>query len=133
MRNSQTFECRLEALPEIRAFILRQLSGIEEITSNQIVLAADEIFTNAIRHGVCQGKRSGFSLTVVSEPGEVLLEIFDNSRAFPVHEKVEVDCLKKIQNRERGGLGLFLVQHIMDEITVLPMGDSHIIRLKKNI
>lgn len=133
MKSTQRFLCTIEEIPRLRAFIRHSLVDLDEVTLNQIVLAADEVCTNAIQHGCSRSESTDFSVSVSHFPGRILIEIQDSSRPFPIGDQVTVDCAEKMKNREKGGLGLFLVQKIMDEIAIEELGKHHIIRMSKFI
>lgn len=133
MNHSCLFRCSLDEIPRLRVFIRESLAGLDEVILNQIVLAADEVCTNAIIHGCSREKAENMLVTLNQLPGKVLIEITDSSTPFPITEKVSVDCAEKIRKREKGGLGLFLVQKIMDEISVEESGKQHVIRMSKYI
>jgi serine/threonine-protein kinase RsbW len=133
MSQSQRFLCSLEEIPRLREFIRQSLNSLDEVILNQIVLAADEVCTNAIQHGCSRADHSDFFVRIHIQPQKITLEIQDSSQPFPIGDKVKVDCNEKIKNREKGGLGLFLVQKIMDEIAIEELGKHHIIRMCKYI
>jgi serine/threonine-protein kinase RsbW len=133
MSQSKRFLCSLEEIPRLREFIRQSLTSLDEVTLNQIVLAADEVCTNAIQHGCSRSAHSDFFVRIHTHPQKITLEIQDSSQPFPIGEKVKVDCNEKVKNREKGGLGLFLVQKIMDEIVIEELDKHHIIRMCKYI
>jgi serine/threonine-protein kinase RsbW len=133
MKFIKNFRCGLEEIPALREFIRDSLPELEEIILNQIILATDEICTNAIQHGCARPVSSGFTVTIHRLSDKIEVEITDAAQSFPIEKQVAVDCQEKIRNREKGGLGLFLVQKIMDEISVEEMGRFHVIRLGKYI
>jgi len=125
------FNCTLDTIPRIRAFLNQELQGLDEVLANQIVLAIEELFTNSILHGVCRDKTHTISIRLNKCKDCINIEFTDYSTPFPIDNKVQIDCREKIRNRERGGLGLYLIQNIMDEIAVVPSGDHYVIRLNK--
>lgn len=131
MKHQAVFECALEQLPDIRTFIRDCLPGKSDIFINQVALAVDELFTNAITHTACAQTGRTLEISVITDDFGVNIEVKDSSIPFPVDQKVKIDCLDKIRNRQKGGLGLFLIQQIMDEISVQPSGDYHIVKLRK--
>lgn len=133
MNSTQRFLCTIEEIPRLREFVKQSLNGLDEIILNQIILAADEVCTNAIQHGCSRSDSFEFLVSIQQQPGKIMIEIQDSSQPYPIGDKVNVDCAEKIKNREKGGLGLFLVQKIMDEIAIEQLGKHHIIRMSKYI
>ena len=129
----QHFDSCKESLPVIREYVRRQISGLDDILSNQIILAVDEVCANSILHG--RGRRAPFQLNIriIREAAEVVVEIEDSAEAFPVHLQIRISPEEKIRNRQKGGLGLALVQRIMDQIEIVQVSDHHIIRLIKHL
>jgi serine/threonine-protein kinase RsbW len=131
MKHHAVFVCSLEQLPAIRAFIRASLPETEDVFVNQVALAVDELFTNAIIHSQCAQNGRNLEITIYTDIQGVNLEIKDTALPFPIDQRVQIDCLDKIRNREKGGLGLFLIQQIMDEISVQAAGEFHIVKLRK--
>jgi serine/threonine-protein kinase RsbW len=130
---ARDFFCKRESLPCIREFIRLHLSELEDITSNQIILAVDEVCANAIIHG--RGRKEPFQLkiSILSIHNQITVEITDTAEPYPIPIPTQTSAAEKIKMRAKGGLGLVLVQKIMDQIEIERLPDAHIIRMIKRI
>lgn len=77
-------------------------------------LAAEEIFTNMVKYG---GGEDNVALTVeVRDHRLQMAFVHAGAVNFDVTEADEVDISRPIGERTPGGIGLFLVRRMMDEI-----------------
>ena len=78
-------------------------------------LAAEEIFTNMVKYG---GGEERVSITVEVR-GDRLHMVFSHAGAVPfdVTDTDDVDIDKPLADRVPGGIGLFLVRRMMDDVT----------------
>ena len=122
MQASLRVGARLDALPEIRAFVGRfaEQAGLDQRAVYRLRLAVDEIATNIVIHGRPpdgNGDRSiGVDATITRESLTVVVE--DEGPVFdPLgHEAPDADVLTRpIQDRPVGGLGVFLAIRGVDE------------------
>jgi len=65
--------------------------------------------------------------------GDVLvIEIVDDGRAFDSSLERDPDIESSLEERALGGLGLFLVQKMMDDVTYQRREELNVITLRKN-
>jgi serine/threonine-protein kinase RsbW len=107
----------LAQLTKIREFVLqagRELD-LEEGALFELQLAVDEACTNVIKHAY--GGRGG-TIEVTVEPDEdgVRVIIRDWGRSFDVQSMPVPDVNLPLEQRELGGLGLFLMHQMVDDI-----------------
>jgi serine/threonine-protein kinase RsbW len=78
-------------------------------------LAAEEIFTNMVKYG---GGEDRISITVEVRDHRLRL-VFVHAGAVPfdVTESNDIDVTKPIAERTPGGIGLYLVRRVMDDVT----------------
>lgn len=81
-----------------------------------VELAAEELFTNVLRHNPAGGDQIEIRLKVEGEGVSLSLTDF-NAPPFDVQtEAPAVDVNKALEDRKPGGLGLFLVKTMMDRV-----------------
>ena len=119
---SQRFQitraAELESLQEFRAFITVCCAkfNVPDETVLDLKLAVDEACTNIITHGY-QGMDPGsVILSFRIEPARILVQITDFGHAFEPEETPMPDVQAALEDRELGGLGLFLIYQTMDNI-----------------
>ncbi len=109
---------KLENLPLLRQFIEKASAelGVSEETAFSFKLSIDEIFTNICTHGYMDQVAGPVELSFRREPGEIILAIEDEGIPFDSSDVPEVDVLEQVEVRSVGGLGLFLVEEMMDHV-----------------
>ncbi len=81
----------------------------------RVLLALDEILSNIVRHGLA-GSRAPIDVTFSFADGRVVVEIVDSAEAFNPLLAPAPDTSSPLDQRQPGGLGIALVQQLMDEI-----------------
>lgn len=120
MKSIIQVKCSKGNLARIRDFVNSWLSDrkIGGILANQIVLAIDEACANCIiHHHRCDG-RSKIELCMYLEEQTVRIEIKDSGTAFPLDQYKPRAINDIIRKRNKGGMGIFLIHSIMDEIEI---------------
>ena len=107
----------LSHLGAIRQFVTQ--SGhelnVDEQTISELQLAAEEICANAIIHGY--GGRGGqIEVTVARVAEGIQMTVRDWGNSFDPESVPVPDVGAPLEQRPLGGLGLFLVQQLMDEV-----------------
>jgi sigma-B regulation protein RsbU (phosphoserine phosphatase) len=111
---------RLEALEELRDFTEAAAlhSGLKPDDVFAFKLAADEACTNIIQHGYEDGRDPGLlSLTFTVSRDRARLIIRDDGMHFPPVAAPTPDLDAAWDERQIGGLGLYLIKEMMDEVT----------------
>lgn len=104
-------------IPIVSAWLEEVMKGNrfseEEILDTQ--LAVEEIVTNVILHGYTSaGGTIGITWRFAGDRAEV--EISDTAPAFDPLSLPEPDLAGDLNDREPGGVGVFLVRQLMDEV-----------------
>ena len=88
--------------------------------ANQLLLVLEEIFTNAVNYGYQANNRADGEIRVSLAIGEIGLTVTfeDNGAAYnPFEEAPEPDVDGTVEEREVGGLGVFLIREMMDDVS----------------
>lgn len=120
MHQTQTriFPARYESLAAIDQFIAAaaEQAGFNECTVYQVRLAIDEACTNIIDHAY-GGERSGvIECTYRIQEEELVVTLRDEGRPFDPEAVPEPNLSANLEERTGGGLGLYLIRKIMDEV-----------------
>ncbi len=75
-----------------------------------IQLILEELVTNIINHGSNSQKTEIIEISLTVQDDLITLAIRDNARAFNPLEAAEPDTGQSLEERDIGGLGLFLVR-----------------------
>ena len=121
----------LDNLDQVTDFIDNHLS--ERGVSNKLIfkvnMAIDEIYSNIARYSGATEARVGCN---VSE-NKVSLRFVDNGSPYDPTVKEDPDTTLSAEEREIGGLGIYMVKKIMDEISYEYKDGRNILILEKNI
>lgn len=122
----------LERLAVFVEEVSEQLNLDAETTMN-LNLALEEVVSNVILYAYPQ-KMSEFINVMASSDDKVLVfTITDKGEEFDPTKVEEADITLSAEDREIGGLGIFIVKNIMNEVTYQRLDGRNILTLKKNI
>jgi len=130
-KNEISVDAKKESLEEVINFIsseLKKTSYTPDI-QNEIELATEEVFTNIVNYAYRQG--SGRVKISISTENEVTIKFEDNGQPFNPHEQEAPDLNKPINEREIGGLGLYMVKKLMDRVEYTRENGKNILIIAK--
>lgn len=129
-----TVDAKLESLSEIKSFVSAELeeTGCPEGTRKQILIVVDEIFANITQYAY-DGEEGTAVIRIEenSEPRAVVLTFLDGGIPFDPLTMKTPDTSLKAREREIGGLGIFMVRKLTDEISYEYADGKNILRIKK--
>lgn len=110
-------EGKLENLTTIGDFITRALNqlGIEKELF-QVQVAVDEACTNIIQHAYSGGSDKPIEIYCSMSNKSLIIEIRDWGESFDPESVPSPDTDSELSERQLGGLGLFLMKQMMDEV-----------------
>ena len=83
----------------------------------KVKLVVEEIGLNIIDHGYGRDDSKEMEFRLNSEDGALTIEFIDEAKPFdPLSETPDPDISSGIGERPIGGLGVYLVQEMMDEV-----------------
>jgi anti-sigma regulatory factor (Ser/Thr protein kinase) len=92
-------------------------------------LALEEVVSNIIRHGY-GGREDGEVSLVLHLAGEAIaVTVEDDGVPFNPLELPDPDLTAPLEEREVGGLGVYLVRQLMDEVDYRAEGGRNILRM----
>ena len=96
----------------------------------EVTLALDELGVNIVKYG---GEVSEIEVSLSSGKEAVTIEITDDGRPFdPINDAVEPDLSALVEERRIGGLGIYLVRNMMDEMHYRrEQGKNHLTLMKR--
>lgn len=136
---SQRFQitraAELESLQVFRKFITVCCARYD-IPSEVVLdlkLAVDEACTNIITHGYKGMDPGSIILSFRIEPGRILVQITDFGHVFEPVAGPKPDVEAALEDRELGGLGLYLIYQTMDNIDYQSSEDGNTLTFTKYI
>lgn len=96
-------------------------------------LSLDEVFTNIVRHAYTDLLDHEIHIELLFENGTVFLTVEDEGVPFNPLDAPEVDVTVPLRERSIGGLGIFLVRKLMDEVEYDRVGNRNRLVMKKRV
>ena len=131
-----TIAATVENIEAVTDFVNEQLDAIDCPMKVQmkIDIAIDEIFSNIAHYAY--GSDTGDAtvrVEITEEPHAAVITFIDNGVPYDPLAKDDPDMTLSIDDREIGGLGIFMVKKSMDEVSYEYRDGQNILTIKKNI
>lgn len=109
-----TVEAMTVLLDEVTAFVDEQLEtgGCPYAVQMQLDIVTDEIFTNIARYAYENGGNVDISCGVADSVATIIFS--DSGKPYNPLKKADPDITLSAEEREIGGLGIFMVKKIAD-------------------
>ena len=129
-----TVEATVDNLQQIIDFATERLEARDcpIKASMQLELVIEEVFVNIASYAYESATGDAtFCMDFAQNPDAVFLTFIDGGKPYNPLEKIDPDITLDVNEREIGGLGIFLVKKNVDEIFYERTGDKNILRMKK--
>lgn len=127
-------DSRTEQLVTVREFIAQEAAafGFAEEDVSKIALAVDEACTNIIKHAYRFDPGGRITVEVRRGDGAFTVTVIDHGRGFDPEAIRTPDMKEYLSKYRRGGLGVFLMRSLMDEVEyhIVP-GERNEVRMTK--
>lgn len=101
-------------------------------TAYAVNLAIEELLTNTISYGYGDEGAHRIEIILRMEGDTLVVIIVDDSMPFDPTKEMEVDVGSSLEDRRVGGLGLLLVQQMMDQVEYRRLKGCNIVTLTKS-
>ncbi len=114
----RTFPARFEELDAMRDFVAEaaRMFGLDARGVYNIQLAVDEAASNIVEHAYKDIPDGFIEITCRSEPGALTITLRDQGESFDPSGVEHPNLETGLDERTIGGLGLFLMSKLMDEV-----------------
>ena len=112
------FDARVDVLPEVMTYVEEELEKLEcpMKMMARITVIVEEIFINIAQYAYSDGKGT-MRLAITANPdGGVMLRFSDTGKPFNPLNRTDPDITLSAEEREIGGLGIFMMKQTMDEV-----------------
>ena len=105
-------------LADVRALVAdaARAAGFSDRDAFRLALAVDEACTNIIVHGYDEDDSATFDLDVAMDNEGLTVTLRDVGRPFSGEIPTSIDVAALMQQRKKGGLGLFLIGQVIDHV-----------------
>lgn len=130
-----TVEAKIENIGRVTDFVNEELlkRGCSKKSLRQINIAIDELFGNIARYAYPKGLGTATVKMEVEESASAIITFIDKGVPFNPLEKADPDVTLGVEEREIGGLGLFIVKNSMDDVKYKYKDGQNILTIKKII
>jgi anti-sigma regulatory factor (Ser/Thr protein kinase) len=108
-------------------------NGLEGEIEFDLNLVLEELFTNSVRHGGCDGIRDAAHIRLRLVPDGVAVEYSDRGAAFNPLDAPEPDVTAPLMERKPGGLGMFMVRRVVQDLRYRRRGESNEITMTRRM
>ena len=125
----------VQEVPQLAAFVdeVCEAVGIDMPTAMKMNLAIEEAVVNVMNYAYPSGTKGEVRVEAKAYEGYVEFVISDDGTPFNPTEVKEVDTTLSAEERNIGGLGIFLVKHYMDKVKYKYVDGQNVLTLRKNI
>jgi anti-sigma regulatory factor (Ser/Thr protein kinase) len=115
----------------IEAFCSEQGAAPEVIF--KINLAVEEALVNTISYGYADRSQHAITIEITADSEAIILVLTDDGAAYNPLEAPPPDVDAPADARKSGGLGVFLVKQMMDEVSYAREGEQNRLTLLKRL
>ena len=129
-----TIDATIENITQVTAFVDEQLEalGCPLKAQMQIDIAIDEVFSNIANYTYAPDTgRALVRIETCREPASITLTFKDRGVAYNPLEKKDPDVILALEEREIGGLGIFMVKKSMDKMFYRRKGRQNVLTVFK--
>lgn len=109
------------------------LSGFDADEVEDIRLAVDEAMTNVIKHAYQHDSSKLITVHQGVENNEFWVRITDSGRSFNLEGYKEPDIEERIRLRKKGGVGVYLIRRLMDNVEYKKVNSRNEIKMTKKL
>ena len=132
---SLSVEASTKHLAEVRDFVAAHAEqiGLDQKDVSEIRLAVDEAYTNIIKHAYNNNASMKVNIEIASDGDQLWISLMDEGDSFDPSTYHEPDLMQRIKEKKRGGMGVYLIRKLMDQVQYNRKGKTNEIRMVKNL
>lgn len=120
----------LEPMRDRLSKLMREQSLPETVVAD-ILLIAEEVLVNIVTHAYNDEAEHLIGLSGIVNDNDLWLEFRDDARPFNPLELPEPDLDTSIQNRKVGGLGIYLITQLADQLKYSRQDGMNVLAVRK--
>ncbi|MDR1397857.1 MAG: ATP-binding protein [Desulfarculales bacterium] len=123
-------EAKTENLASVLAFVAANIAGAPPRAQKHIEMAVEEVFVNISSYAY-HPETGAVSVRVSIDKDVVNIEFRDGGVPYNPLLKDDPDITLPGEKRQAGGLGIFMVKQLMDNVAYRREGDMNILTISK--
>ena len=108
-------------------------NDLSDTLRQQMAIAFDEVVANIVTYGYDDDGEHHIAVRVDLDGGVLVVTVEDDGKPFDPLAEDDPDVTLGLDEREIGGLGIFLVKELMDEVTWERRADRNVLVLRKQV
>ena len=123
----------IQQVPELKSFVksvAKQLN-LESTLTSQLMLAVEEAVVNVMSYAYPIGTQGDITVAARATDQSLSFIISDEGKAFDPTLRNTADITLSVEDRPIGGLGILLVQQLMDTINYERIDGKNVLTMKK--
>lgn len=135
LQHSLTLPNDVNTIPQLNEFLdtFCEEGGVDMETTMSLNLAMEEAVVNVMDYAYPKGTEGSVNIEARLDDAGITFVIIDSGIPFDPTAKEDADTTLPLDERNIGGLGIFLTRQIMDEIEYERDNDRNILTLRKYI
>lgn len=131
--SKQVFPARLESLEAINAFVTAaaETAGLDDRAIYAVQMAVEEACSNIIEHAYGDVQEGDIECACVADAVGLTITLCDYGQEFDPSQVPEPDLQCRLEDRPVGGLGLYLIYQMMDEVRFECRPDCNLLTMVK--
>ena len=128
-----TYPAKFEFLDEIRDFVaeVARQGGFSDKEIYSLQLAADEAASNIIEHAYEGIPDASLDITCTMQGDTIIITMRDEGISFDPSKVKQPNLKAKLSERQIGGLGVYLMRKLMDDVRYESVGKSNTLTMIK--
>ena len=135
MKKEIRIKNQVEELRHVNQFVeeIGEELGLDMELQMNLNLVMEEMVSNVIFYAYPQGKEASIELLAESDGKELTFVLSDQGKEFDPTLKDDADPDVNPMDRDIGGMGIFIVKNIMNEVTYQRLEGKNLLTMKKEI
>ena len=135
MKKEIVINNQIEELERLAIFVeeVADALGLDPETNMHLNLALEEVVSNAILYAYPREMGEKIAVMAQKENNSLVFTITDKGKECDPTKVEDADVTLSAEDREIGGLGIYIVKNIMNEVTYQRLDGKNILTLKKTI
>ena len=132
--NEKVFAADIKNIDAVLTYLEEDMAQKNIVTEKRanIIVAAEEIFSNIAQYAYPPGSGIARIKTQIKN-GTYIVQFSDKGTAYNPLDKTDPDVTKSAEERNIGGLGIFLVKKMTDNVTYQHLDGQNILTISINI
>ena len=135
MRKEITIKNQIGELERVNQFLdeIAEELGLDMELHMNLNLVLEEMVSNVIFYAYPEGKEASIELVAESDGKELTFVLTDQGKEFDPTAKADADPDVNPAERDIGGMGIYIVKNIMNQVTYQRLEGKNLLTMKKSI